>query len=253
MFVQHGVIPPGLQNWLHNSKQFSSCLSTVGARTVLFGGMLLITKASLALCGPIFVNLFYIVYNSRVQCQMHATTAGSFNFTPEVETTYGPVRGKTIKLATNKSVDLYLGIPFATAARFEAPTAPEPWKTTLNATKYGMLCPQAVVGLTNFTAFDTDMAEDCLYINIFVPSHKSTDSELFPVMHWIHGGAYVLGSGDQPDPSVHASEGRVIVVGSNYRLGALGFLATGEKGLRGNYAMLDQIEAMKWVQENIER
>ena len=97
------------------------------------------------------------------------------------------------------------------------------------------------------------MSEDYLYLNVYVPQKGQAENALFPVMLWIHGGAFVRGTGMTPESDVLASEGEVVVVTTNYRLGAFGFLATGEGDLRGNYGLLDQIEAMKWVQQNIIR
>ena len=70
-------------------------------------------------------------------------------------------------------------------------------------------------------------------------------------MHWIHGGGYTSNSGDQAGAEVLASEGDVIVVTSNYRVGALGYLTAGDTDLPGNYGVLDQQAALKWTQENI--
>ena len=72
-------------------------------------------------------------------------------------------------------------------------------------------------------------------------------------MLWIHGGAYIIEDTTSYDGSVLATEGNVIVVTAAYRLGVLGFLSSNSDKLKGNYGMLDQIEAMKWVNKNIER
>lgn len=169
-----------------------------------------------------------------------------------VNTTQGPVRGKAIALNTNKTVVRYLGIPFAQAERFEAPESPKPWTTTLNATAFGMSCPQStsIVVTSNAT-----MSENCLTVNVFVPENKAQQNVLLPVMVWIYGGGFSFGSSAYKnyDGSYLATEGEVVVVTFNYRLGVLGFLSTGTKDLPGNFGLLDQVKALQWVQDNIER
>ena len=174
----------------------------------------------------------------------------NITFTEVINTTYGRLRGKIVELPNNQSVHQFLGIPFAKASRFEEPTAPDVWNSTLDSVSASKVCPQpARPGY-----LDQDgMSEDCLYLNVYVPQKGQAENALFPVMLWIHGGAFVRGTGMTPGSDVLASEGEVVVVTINYRLGAFGFLATGEGDLRGNYGLLDQIEAMKWVQQNIIR
>ena len=173
------------------------------------------------------------------------------NSSVTVQTPHGKIRGKTVILPTNKGVDLFLGIPYAKAGRFEAPRSTEKWQNVLNAANYGKPCPQPLN--PQLRSFDS-MSEDCLFMNIFVPSRRSDNETLLPVMFYIHGGAFVFRSG-QTDFSMLSSEGNAVVVSFNYRLGALGFLNTGlgEQQITGNFGMLDQVEALKWVHKNIER
>ena len=168
-----------------------------------------------------------------------------------VHTTSGPVIGKTTKLPTGKLVDQYLGIKYAQAERLEKPHPPQSWVHPFHAHSFGKSCPQKQYEIDGNLVPVID--EDCLFINVFVPNRKQPRNQLFHVMHWIHGGAYFANSGNQVGAEMLASEGDVIVVTSNYRLGALGYLATGETNLPGNYGMFDQLEALKWVQENIAR
>ena len=169
-----------------------------------------------------------------------------------VQTTSGPVIGKTITLPTGKLYDEYLGIRYAQANRFEKPRAPEPWTEPFYAHSFGPNCPQLQGVYPNGTKYP-EIAEDCLYINVFVPKRQLAEGKLFHVMHWIHGGSYNSYSGDQVGAEMLASEGDAIVVRSNYRLGALGFFATGDADLPGNYGMFDQLKALEWVQDNIRR
>ena len=172
---------------------------------------------------------------------------------PIVNTVYGPVRGEAIVLNTNKTLVQYLGIPFAQANRFEAPKSPKPWTRTVNATSFGKWCPQNPSVIMNSTE---DIGEDCLTINVFLPEDKAKQNPaLLPVMLWIHGGGFHLGGSAAGlyYGGYLATEGEVIVVTFNYRVGVLGFLSTGTSEIPGNFGLLDQVEAMRWVQKNIER
>lgn len=171
-----------------------------------------------------------------------------------VNTTSGPVRGEAIVLNTNKTLVQYLGIPFAKAGRFEAPQSPTPWKDTKNTTSFGQACPQNPSPIVNSTEKDT--AEDCLNLNVFIPRDKETEKGLkLSVMVWIYGGGFSVGSAAYHvyNGQYLATEGQVIVVTFNYRLGVLGFLSTGSEEIPGNFGLLDQVKALQWVQQNIER
>ncbi|XP_022079678.1 fatty acyl-CoA hydrolase precursor, medium chain-like [Acanthaster planci] len=139
----------------------------------------------------------------------------------------------------------YKGIPFAEPPvgplRFAQPKPKEPWQDVLNATEYGPECPQPQRDYTS---------EDCLTLNLFVPTVNVTEGPL-AVMVWIHGGGFESGAGSHYDGSVLAVRGRVIVVTVNYRLGVLGFLSTGDDSAKGNYGLWDQRLAIQWVKENI--
>ena len=169
-----------------------------------------------------------------------------------VNTTNGPVRGKVIPLNTNKTVIQYLGIPFARAKRFEAPESPTRWERIKNATSYGASCPQLPSILLNNS---TKIEEDCLSVNVFVPRNEARGGSLWRVMVWIYGGAFQCGTSAYKMyyGGYLATEGEVLVVTFNYRIGVLGFLSTGTEDLPGNFGLLDQVKALEWVQENIEK
>ena len=167
---------------------------------------------------------------------------------PTINTTYGPVSGFVTVLGSNKTVARYLGIPFAKADRFEYPVPPDKWTTALNANRTTKICPQPSQRAGNIPL----MNEDCLQLAVYVPGNAN-DSSALAVMLWIHGGGYIVGDITVYDGSILATEGNVIVVTAAYRLGVLGFLSSNSGNLRGNYGMLDQIEAMKWVNKNIAR
>jgi para-nitrobenzyl esterase len=160
----------------------------------------------------------------------------------------GKIRGKKVG-----SVDEYLGIPYAAPPvgplRWKAPQPlPGGWDGIRAATKFAPHCaqPKGVFGKPS-------TSEDCLYLNVYAPAgHRASG---MPVMVWIHGGALVAGESNDYDPSALVADG-VIVVTINYRLGALGFLAdsalAGRKGgPSGDYGLMDQQAALRWVQANI--
>ncbi len=163
-------------------------------------------------------------------------------------------------LQDGSGVTVFKGIPYAAppvgALRWKAPMPAAAWEGPRPATEFSTACPQGG-GLAQMTgeALPT-LSEDCLYLNIWTTA-AGTDAKQ-PVMVWIHGGGLTLGWGHQRgyDGTALAEQG-VVLVSINYRLGALGFLAhpllseQGENGVSGNYGLLDQIAALKWVQRNI--
>ncbi|MFM9131968.1 MAG: carboxylesterase/lipase family protein [Actinomycetota bacterium] len=147
---------------------------------------------------------------------------------------------------TSPAVNRWFGIKFATAARFEPPVrvpfagVPAPGGTA------GPIAPQTPGMLEQmFGQTEPSLSEDCLSLNVFSPADADPGSAL-PVLHWIHGGAYVNGSGSSPfyEASNLAARGHVVVT-VNYRLGALGFLGS------GNWGTLDQICGLEWVRDHI--
>lgn len=174
-----------------------------------------------------------------------------------VETTNGPVRG--LDDGITKS---WRGIRYAAAPvgelRWRAPVPPEPWTEVADAGDFGPVAPQPsnpVIRLGDGIVQD----EDCLSLNVSAASGVVA-GDARPVMVWVHGGAYIFGSSSQPlyDPRALVSDGDVIVVTVNYRLGALGFLdlsgfSTGEHRFDTNLALRDLILALEWVRDNIAR
>lgn len=172
-----------------------------------------------------------------------------------IETTYGKVKGQ-------KENDVYVwkGIPYAQSPigplRFRAPKPPEEWSDIKDCTEFGPIAYQPSLEIMNFLGTNpTNMSEDCLYLNIWSPS---IDHKKRPVLVWIHGGAFITGSGSSLiyDGSAFAKNGDVVVVTFNYRLGILGFLHLAELGgeeysVSGNCGILDQIAALQWVKDNI--
>jgi para-nitrobenzyl esterase len=143
----------------------------------------------------------------------------------------------------------FSGIPYAApptgALRFAAPQPPAPWSGVRDATRTPPSCAQ----------FGTD-TEDCLIVNVSTPpvtppagTARGAHPRRLPVMVWLHGGAYTLGSAAGYDPTPLVTRGGVVVVGVNYRLGPLGFLTL--PGAAPNAALLDQQAALRWVRRNI--
>ena len=167
-----------------------------------------------------------------------------------VDTTAGKLQG-----LEKRGVQQFRGIPYARAERFRAPQPVEPWAGVRDATAFGPIAPQnpspteAMLG-----AQDQPSAEDCLFVNVFT---TGVGDEPRPVMVWLHGGAFVAGSGHVVwyDGSNLARDRDVVVVTLNYRLGALGFLHLGhlDPAFAGSGAngIRDQITALAWVRDNI--
>lgn len=172
-----------------------------------------------------------------------------------VETRYGKVEGKT-----DDSVTVWRGIPYAApplgALRFMPPQPPSAWEGIRSATKFAPIAPQKPGGIERMlSAKEIPTSEDCLYLNVWSPA---ADNARRPVLFWIHGGAFVTGSGSSPwyNGVSFAEKGDVVVVTINYRLGVLGFLHLEELGgteyaSSGNCGILDQIAALEWVRDNI--
>ena len=156
---------------------------------------------------------------------------------------------------------VFKGIPFAAppvgARRWLAPEKPASWTGVRDARRFGAVAHQNKMMLSALSAMvvDGEQSEDCLTLSVWTPA---LDGKRRPVMVWIHGGGFTIGSGSQPiyDGSVLARRGDVVLVTVNYRLGPLGYLrladVTGGKiAASGNEGMLDQVAALEWVRDNI--
>uniref|UniRef100_A0A3B4X2C7 Neuroligin-4, X-linked-like n=1 Tax=Seriola lalandi dorsalis TaxID=1841481 RepID=A0A3B4X2C7_SERLL len=206
---------------------------------------------------------------------------------PVISTVQGRIRGILTPLPSDLlgPVIQYLGVPYARPPtgdrRFQPPEPPLPWPGIRNVTQFAPVCPQSLdersmlgdmmpswltANLDIAATYLTHQSEDCLYLNIYVPTEEGKGSQRTewrhkediheeggqrPVMVYVHGGSYTEGTGNMMDGSVLASYGNVIVITLNYRLGVLGFLSTGDQAAKGNYGLLDQIQALRWVKENI--
>ncbi|XP_028635090.1 acylcarnitine hydrolase-like [Grammomys surdaster] len=192
---------------------------------------------------------------------IHVKGQNSSESSPIRNTHTGQIRGSLVHVDTNTDIYIFLGIPFAKPPvgplRFAPPEDPEPWSGVRDGTSHPAMCLQnhdmpSELGLPDMKTIlsSISMSEDCLYLNIYTPIHAHEGSNL-PVMVWIHGGALVTGSASFYDGSLLTATEDLVVVIIQYRLGVLGFFSTGDEHARGNWGYLDQVAALRWVQQNI--
>jgi len=174
---------------------------------------------------------------------------------PIVEISSGSLRG-----VREGDLAVFRGIPYARpplgALRFRAPEPPMAWTGVRDARAAGPACLQPPDLVSSMLGFETlPASEDCLTVNVWAPA---ADGARRPVLVWIHGGAFVVGSGSRrlTDAAALAQRGDAVVVSCNYRLGAFGFLYLGEHGGDAlgavpNAGLLDQIAALEWVRREI--
>ncbi|XP_021076001.1 carboxylesterase 1E-like [Mus pahari] len=183
---------------------------------------------------------------------------------PVVNTIHGKVLGKYISLeGFTQPVAIFLGVPFAKpplgSLRFAPPEPAEPWSFVKNATSYPPMCSQdAVLGqmvndlITNHKEkIRLQFSEDCLYLNVYTPIDLMKTNNRLPVMVWIHGGGMVVGGASTYDGRALSAHENVVVVTIQYRLGIWGYFSTGDEHSLGNWGHLDQVAALRWIQDNI--
>lgn len=168
-----------------------------------------------------------------------------------IQTEYGPVKGVRKESVLGREFLSFSRIPYMKAPvgklRFRDPQAPEKWAEPIDAT---LDTPSYCA--SNYFLNEYEGQEDAAFVNVYSPVLAS--DEALPVMVWIHGGAYICGSGNTneygPD---YFMQKNVILVTMNYRLGVFGFLSLDDKelGIPGNAGLKDQAFALKWVQHNI--
>ncbi|KAJ7167895.1 sterol esterase [Mycena filopes] len=173
---------------------------------------------------------------------------------PTVSLPYGTFRG-----FTEGNLTKFLGLPFATAARFDTPKTPKPLYGIQNATAFAPVCPQQTPSdpPIPLPPAPTDISEDCLALDIYKPATAHADSKL-PVLVWFYGGGFLQGYSSASDfapllgRSIETGE-PIIVVAPNYRVSAFGFLAGKEVDAAGvsNLGLRDQIFALEWVQKHV--
>jgi para-nitrobenzyl esterase len=174
------------------------------------------------------------------------------NTDTRVQTDSGQVEG-----FIKDGVAEFLGIPYAAPPvgnlRWRPPEPPEKWRAVRDARQFGNICLQ-ITTLGPF-AGPANANEDCLYLNVYSPDVHPSSHELLPVLVWIHGGGNVDGGSNDYDGSKLATQGHVVIVTINYRLGLLGFMShpaiDAEGHLFSDYGILDQQAALGWVKKNV--
>lgn len=191
---------------------------------------------------------------SAILAFLLAATLGTAAERPVVRTEQGRVVG-----VVRDDMSIFYNLPFAAPPvgewRWRAPQPPARWSGARDASRPGAACAQDVTPTA--ANFPAGMSEDCLYLNVYAPRVESSSRKL-PVMVWIHGGSFRWGSAVDPayDGAALTREG-VILVTLNYRLDRFGrfahpALAPSQRDEpRGNYALMDQVAALRWVQRNI--
>jgi para-nitrobenzyl esterase len=172
-----------------------------------------------------------------------------------IATAQGTLAGRT----DAHGIRSFKGIPYAAPPvgdkRWTVPVAAAGWKGVRDASEFGATCIQSPkVKGSVYDNYPPKLSEDCLFLNVWMPPHPKKA----PVIVWIYGGSLIHGSTWEPlyDGSQFAARG-IVFVSMNYRVGALGWMAlpelsaTSPQGVSGNYGLLDQVEALKWVQKNI--
>jgi para-nitrobenzyl esterase len=200
-------------------------------------------RPSLALLGLAIVAVFALFTHANGSAASAGTASGGLT----AATSDGQVRGTAAG-----AMHEFLGIPYAAPPvgrlRWAPPAPPAPWHGVREATAFGPHCPQPA------SAFGkASTSENCLNLNVFAPAHSG--GRQLPVMVWLYGGSLLVGESEDYNPATLVSHG-VIVVTLNYRIGALGFLAdsalAGRPGApAGDYGLMDQQAALRWVQGNI--
>ncbi len=175
---------------------------------------------------------------------------------PVAEAPAGALKGEALA----DGIHVFRGIPYAQPPlgklRWRPPVPAAQWKGVRDATRFGPACiqPPSRPGSIYAPGEPLPTSEDCLSLNVWAPA----DARDAPVFVWIHGGSLTAGAGSEPmyDGARLAAQG-LVVVSINYRLGVLGYLAHPQlsaesaDGVSGNYGLLDQVEALRWVQRNI--
>jgi para-nitrobenzyl esterase len=188
-----------------------------------------------------------------------AAAASGSEGAPVVATHDGAVQG-----VAGPGSDAFLGLPYAAPPignlRWRPPAPPKRWHGVRDSTQFAPSCPQPSIQQNNTEVPFGTQSEDCLYLNVYTPALPSRDRRSGPehgrpVLVWIHGGGLTEDAGRNYDPTKLAADG-VVAVTINYRLGALGFLAhpalaSRPGGPSGNYGLMDQQAALRWVKHNI--
>ncbi|MDZ7719834.1 MAG: carboxylesterase family protein [Balneolaceae bacterium] len=207
------------------------------------------SKSQLMIVLTAILALFLI---ESVYAQRHSETLNT-----QLDISNGTIEG-----VEEDGITVFRGIPFAEPPtgnrRWTAPVDKEPWDGVLETKVFGPACMQLpVFGDMNFRSDGN--SEDCLYLNVWTPA--KTGNEKLPVLLYYYGGGFMAGDGSEPryDGANMARDHKMVAITTNYRLGVFGFFAHPEltqessHNSSGNYGLLDQVKALEWVVENIEK
>ncbi|ODN01293.1 Esterase E4 [Orchesella cincta] len=163
----------------------------------------------------------------------------------------GGVEGYFMGTMNGRKLAAYEGIPYAEPPvknrRFKAPEPKRPWKGIMKTQKPGNTCLQT----HPLYFFRVTGDENCLFLNLYTPKIPyRDDNKTYPVLLWIHGGSFMYGSGSEYGPS-YLLDQDIILVTANWRLGALGFLSTGDNVASGNWGLKDQALVLQWINKEI--
>ena len=205
-----------------------------------------------------------ILLSACILAVMAGCTSKSEKLSPVLTIEGGQVQGVSVDRV--KDVFVFRGIPYAAPPirenRWKAPQPVVPWEGVKLCYRFGNPSYQHIQFKGGYYSEwgygdEAPFSEDCLYLNVWTKKPGDTSAKL-PVALWIHGGGYREGWGSEPEFDAQEWAGKdVILVSINYRLGVFGFLAhpelsaESEHGVSGNYGILDQIEALKWINKNI--
>ncbi|GAB6022899.1 hypothetical protein CHUAL_006994 [Chamberlinius hualienensis] len=193
----------------------------------------------------IVITLLASEFCLLIECSTEITNVNE----PKVKISSGLVAGYTASSTKGKSYYGFNGIPYAKSPiRFRPPEPVKPWDGVLKATNDTIICPQINLMTNRYEGH-----EDCLILNVYTPQLVNETNRLLPVIAVIHGGGFIIGSSGQffYGPQ-NMMDYPVVLVTFNYRLGILGFLSTEDEYAYGNYGLLDQVMALKWIQLNID-
>ncbi|CAG9839712.1 unnamed protein product [Diabrotica balteata] len=201
----------------------------------------------------IFCSLLYVAIKGVFSSPVSGAQSEEDDLIVELEN-LGKIRGHILQSSEGKDFYAFQDIPYGESTagnnRFKPSKPRGPWEGVLNVTENKKKCPQASF-MNNDLSSDSDLTEDCLVLNVYTPVKPSSGKSL-PIFFWIHGGAFLGGSGSMKeyDPK-YLIDYDIVVVTINYRLGALGFLTTLDDSIPGNLGLKDQLLALKWAHDHI--
>ena len=175
--------------------------------------------------------------------------------TVSITTKLGVINGKVVKIKFRDhefSSKQFLGVPYGRhptgTLRFKKPEPYGRFETPFEAFEFGTACPQNDISNNGIESKN----EDCLSLNIYVPTTPTSNPPDYAVLIFIHGGGFIMGSSAMIPGDVLTSYGNIVFVSINYRLGLFGFASTGDKRAPGNQGLWDQRLAIQWVNDNID-